>query len=246
MVVRWLVTSGGHCGGNACGRRWLFWELEVMWPERSPPAGGGSEGLIVLSWGSFPYSILLCLGHRECPPPPFACPGLQPFPHTMPGVPLLRWWQQWGQLGVLSEPPLTWVPASSTAPCAWQQLQGVMDPDIPPVGKGGAASQHEVSLHSIKELLIARYHVGPSSSSSSPAPGVGRGAISSAQSPEGEGRVPCPLGCYASMTWGVCLWAIKVPRWWGFFSVWGSLLLCFLVLRINLLIICVFLFCFLI
>lgn len=57
-----------------------------------------------------------------------------------------------------------------------------------PSGKGGPASLRKACQHSIKKLLIAKCGVSSSFPSASPAPGAWRGAISSARSPEGEGR----------------------------------------------------------
>lgn len=67
-------------------------------------------------------------------------------------------------------------------------MRGAKHPKIPPTRKRGPGSLREVCQHSRKELLIAKCGGSPSFPSPSPAPGVWRGAISSARSPEGEGR----------------------------------------------------------
>lgn len=243
MVVRWLVTSGGHCGGNACGRRWLFWELEVMWPERSPPAGGGSEGLRA------PFLRIVPLFYP-------AVPWAQGMPSTslrVPWAPALSSYHAWGSLvemvttvGAVGGPqwaPTDLGPCKQHSPlCLTAATRG--DGSRHSTGGKGRSSQPAQSLPAFHKR-IADCQVSCLFLILQPCPWSGKRCHLLCTEPWGRGeeRVPCPLGCYASMTWGVCLWAIKVPRWWGFFSVWGSPLLCFLVLRINLLIICVF-FCF--
>jgi len=70
--------------------------------------------------------------------------------------------------------------------CAWQWLGGGEASRHLTSREAGTAGLCEVTQHSTEELPISRSCLGPSSPS--PGPGAWGGAMSSAQSPKGEGR----------------------------------------------------------
>jgi len=199
------VTSRGHCDGDACGQRWLFWALWGACALRGPVLWEKEEG-----WGGLRAPLLgISPWCHSAPPWAQGMPSTSPCvpagpapPHPMRGVPWMRWWQQQRGSEVLRDPPNTQLATSS---CEGRSTQ---------TSRWREGEAQPVSLDSIKELPIARCCVGPcpcpwSVESCRPSPlrralrvGGGEGLAS-------FGRPP-----WSSLS-------PEVPgaqRWWGFFS----------------------------